>query len=269
LPSGVTLAGNAGSLLVNLTIGPTGNGPAVVAVTLRDPQGTTVENAAVRLRATPPGGAAPVEIALDTRGGRYTGLMDLGAAGAWKLEALVTPSGGMPATATFALQLPTGGAATLLAGADAAMNRLTSLRERQSIGSGGPVVTTEYEWSAPDKTRLKSDTGNETLVVGTRRFDRTNGGQWIESAWPYPEGYRWPDYAFAKTAAEVTLLGQEAVDGINCWVITFLDTTADARITLWIGVDDNLIHQQRMFAVGHYMQSRFSDFNVPIEIAVP
>ena len=70
----MTLAGSAGTLLVDLTIGPTGNGPAVVAVTLRDPQGVTVENAAVRLRATPPGGGAPAEVALDARGGRYTGL---------------------------------------------------------------------------------------------------------------------------------------------------------------------------------------------------
>jgi copper transport protein len=269
LPSGVTLGGSAGTLLVNLTIGPTGNGPAVVAATLRDARGETVENAAVRLRATAPGGAAPVEVALDAIGGRYTGLVDLGNPGAWKLEALVTPPGGAPATATFALQLPTGGATTLLAGADAAMNRLTSLRERQSIASDGPTITTEYAWTAPDRTRLSSDAGNEMIVVGTRRFDRAGSGQWIESAWPEAGGYRWPVYTFAKTAAEVTLLGRETVEGVDCWAITFLDTTADARITLWIGVDDSLIRQQRMFSVGHYMQSRFYDFNVPIAIAAP
>jgi copper transport protein len=269
LPSGVTLAGSAGPLLVNLTIGPTGSGPAVVAATLRDPQGATVENAAVRLRATPPGGAAPVEVALDATGGRYTGLVDLARPGAWTLEALVTPPGGAPATATFALQLPTGGAMSLLAGADAAMNRLTSLRERQVLSSGDTAITTEYEWSAPDRMRLRSDTGNETTVVGTRRFDRANGGQWIESPWPEAEGYRWPQSILANTAAEVTLLGRETIEGVDCWVITFLDTTADARITLWIGVDDSLIRQQRMFAIGHYMQSRFYDFNVPIEINAP
>lgn len=269
LPGGVTLAGSAGPFLVNLTIGPTGNGPAVIAATLRDPQGNPVENAAVTLRATPPGGGARVDAVLDVRGGRYTGLIDLGLVGAWKLETLVTPAGGTPASTTFALQLPSGGATTLLAGADAAMNRLTSLRERQSIGAGDVSVTTDYEWSAPDKLRLRADVGSETIVVGTRRFDRTGNGPWIESVWPDAGGYRWPSFTQAKTAAEVTLLGREEIDGVSCWVVAFLDTTSDARTTVWIGVDDNLIRQQRMFAVGHYMNSRFTDFNSPIAIAAP
>jgi hypothetical protein len=208
-------------------------------------------------------------VALDARGGRYTGLVDLGRDGPWTLEALVTPPGGAPATATFALQLPTGGATALLAGADAAMSRLASLRERQSIGAGGPAITTTYEWAAPDRTRQVSDNGSETIVVGTRRFDRSGNGQWLESSWPEQGGYRWPQFTFAKTAAEVTLLGREPVDGVDCWVITFRDTTADARLTLWIGVEDSLIRQQRMFAIGHYMQSRFFDYDVPIAIDVP
>ncbi len=268
-PVGVTLASSAGELLVNLTIGPTGNGPAVIAATLRGPQGLTVENAAVTLRATPPGGAAPTEVRLDARGGRYTGLVDLGIAGAWKLEVVVTPAGGAAATATFALQLPSGGAATLLAGADAAMNRLTSLRERETIGAGGPAVTTDYEWSAPDRFHLKADVGSETIVVGKQRFDRSGTGPWLPSEWPEPQGYRWPQFGFAKNAAEVTLLGREDVEGVSCWIVTFLDTTADARYTLWIGVDDSRIRQQRMYAVGHYMQSRYYDFNVPITITAP
>ena len=158
---------------------------------------------------------------------------------------------------------------SLLAGADAAMNKLTSLRERQAIAAGGTPVTTVYEWAAPDRLRTTSDVGGAMIVVGTRRFDRAGNGQWLENTWPEPGGYRWPQFIFAKTAAEVTLLGREQVDGIDCWVVTFLDTAADARITLWIGVDDSLIRQQRMYAIGHYMQSTFYDFNVPIAIEVP
>lgn len=267
--SGVTLGGSAGTLLVNLTIGPTGNGPAVVAATLRDPQGTPVENATVALRATPPGGAAPLNVPLEARGGRYTGLADLGAPGAWKLEAVVTPAGGAAATATFALQLPTGGAATLLAGADAAMNRLTSLRERETIGAGGPAVTIEYAWVAPDKLQLRADTGSETIVVGKRRFDRTGNGAWLPSDWPDPQGYRWPQFAFARNAAEVTLLGRETVDGVDCWVVAFLDTTDDVRYTFWIGQADSRIYRQRMFTVGHYMESRYFDFDAPITVVAP
>ena len=75
--------------------------------------------------------------------------------------------------------------------------------------------------------------------------------------------------AAAPAAAEVTILGREDVDGANCWIIAFLDTSTAARYTLWIGAQDSLIRQQRMFATGHYMQSRFSDFNAPIAITPP
>ena len=67
----------------------------------------------------------------------------------------------------------------------------------------------------------------------------------------------------------MTLLTREVIDGVACWVVTFLDAASDARITVWIGMDDSLIRQQRMFAVGHYMRSTFYAFNAPIAIDVP
>lgn len=264
----VTLAAAAGATLVDLTIGPTGNGPAVLSILLRDPVGATIDSATVTLRLAPPDGAAPQEVPLVPRGGRYTGLGELAKTGAWRIEALVTSPGGVTERATFALDLPTGGARSLLAQSDLAMNRLTSLGERQMINSGGPVVTTYYQWSAPDRLRLRSDAGSETIVVGKRRFDRASGA-WIASDWGDPAGYRWPVYEYARTAAEVTLLGRETIDGVPCWVISFLDTPSGGRFTAWIGIDDGLIRRQRMFAVGHYMESVFYDFNAPVTIEAP
>ncbi len=265
----VTLAANAGTTLVNLTLGPTGNGPTVLAVILRDPSGTTIENATVALRLLPPDGATPQDVALTGRGGRFTGLGDLDRYGPWRIEATVTPQGAAAARATFALDLPSGGARSILAASDAAMNRLTGLRERQSIGAGGTPTVTTYEWAAPDRLRLTADTGGETIIIAKRRFDRVGGGQWVASEWPEPSGYRWPQYAFAKSAVEVTILGREQIDGVPCWKLAFLDSAGDARVTLWIGEQDGLVRQQRMFSVGHYMESRFTDFNIPIAIEAP
>ena len=59
------------------------------------------------------------------------------------------------------------------------------------------------------------------------------------------------------------------ITSIDPSIIAFLDTSTAARYTLWIGAQDSLIRQQRMFATGHYMQSRFSDFNAPIAITPP
>ena len=264
----VTLAAAAGPTLINLSIGPTGNGPAVLSATLRDPSGVALDDAVVALRLIPPAGGAAQDVSLTARGGRYTGLGDLAAIGGWRIEASVTPRGGTTDRATFALDLPTGGARTILAQSDLAMNRLTGLSERQTIDAGGPPVTTYYQWLAPDRLRLRSDVGGETIIIGKRRFDRGSGG-WIPSEWPDPAGYRWPDYAYARTAAEVTLLRRETIDGTPCWVIGFLDTPSGGRMTLWIGEADGLVRRQQMFAVGHYMESVFSDFNAPATIETP
>lgn len=264
----VTIAGAAGTTLVDLTIGPTGSGPAVLSVTLRDPSGVTLDDAAVTLRLTPPESGTPQDVPLTARGGRYTGLGDLARIGAWQIVASVTPPGGTTAQVTFALDLPTGGARMILAQSDLAMNRLTSLSERQMIGAGGPAITTYYQWAAPDRLRLRSDAGSETIIIGKQRYDRASGN-WIPSAWPDPGGYRWPIYDYARTAAEVTLLRRETIEDTPCWVLSFLDTPSGGRITLWIGEADGLVRRQQMFAVGHYMESVFSDFNAPVTITAP
>jgi len=264
----VTIAGAAGTTLVDLTIGPTGSGPAVLSVILRDPSGVTIDDAVVALRLMPPDSGTPQDVPLTARGGRYTGLGDLARIGAWRIVASVTPRGGTADQATFALNLPTGGARTILAQSDLAMNRLTSLSERQMIGAGGPTTTTYYQWAAPDRLRLRSDAGSETIIIGKQRFDRTSGS-WIPSAWPDAGGYRWPIYEYARTAAEVTLLRRETLEGTPCWVLSFLDTPSGGRLTLWIGEADGLVRRQQMFAVGHYMESVFSDFNAPVTITAP
>lgn len=265
----VTLAANAGELLVTLRIGPAENGPAVLSATVQDAQGTAIDDATVRLRLVPPDGGAPQDVPLVARNGRYLGLGDLERDGRWQIEASVAAREGAAGTALFGLSLPTGGARPLLAAADAAMNRLTALRERQILSSGGSSVTMDFEFATPDRLRLKVSGGSETGAVGTRRFDRAPGGQWLSSSWPAPGGYRWPEYAHARTASEVTILGREDVDGEPCWIVAFLDNESGARFTFWIGERDSLVRRQRMFATGHYMESRFYDFNAPITIEAP
>jgi hypothetical protein len=227
-----------------------------------------VTDAAVTLRLTPPDGGAPRDVPLTPGGGRFAGSADLSAPGPWRIEARVSPAGVAPATATFALTLPAGGARPLLAWADAAMNHLSSLRERQTVSSGGPSVAATYEYVAPDRLHLATDQG-ETIAIGKRRFDRTTGQPWEESAWPEDAGYRWPRYDLASTAGEVTLLGEEDVDGQTCWIVAFLDGQTGARYTVWIGERDHLLHREQMMATGHYMESVFDDFDAPLAIQPP
>lgn len=265
----VTLAANAGDLLVTLTVGPAENGPAVLAVAVLDARAEAVDDAVVRLRLFPPDGGAPQEVALAPRSGRYYGLGDLARPGPWRIEADVARPGGPGGTARYALELPTGGARLLLARADRAMNRLSSLRERQTLGDGRTTVTTDYEYAAPDRLRLRNSAGGETIAAGARRFDRPAGGEWSAGLWPDEGGYRWPKYDYARTATEVTILGREDVDGVPCWVVAFFDPENNARFTFWIGEADALVRRQTMLYTGHFMDSRFFDFNAPIAIEPP
>lgn len=268
VPNETTLAANAGPLLVALTIGPTESGPAVLSATVQDPVGAAVGDATVRLRLTREGDGATQEVPLTARAGRYVGLGELGQAGLWRIEADVAAPAGA-GTARFALELPTGGARALLARADTAMNRLTSLRERETIETGAATVITEYEFVAPDRSRLRVNSGSETIAIGARRFDRGPNGLWVAGNWPLDGGYRWPRYEFARTAAEATILGREEVDGESSWIVAFLNRESGERYISWIGERDFLIRRQRMFFTGHYMDTRFSDFNAPIAIEAP
>lgn len=267
---GVTLAGHAGPTLVALTIGPTENGPALVTARLEDIGGQAILAADVRLRASRAGGdGGSTETALVARGGRFLGSLDMSAPGKWHLEVTVTIPGAPPGVALFDIALPTGGARYLLSLADAAMNRLRSLRERQTLSGGSAPVAIDYQYAAPDRIAIRMADGAETIGIGQRRYSRLPGEAWKAEPWPDPGGFRWPDYKYAATAADVVLLGEEVREGVRCWVVTFATPENGARYIFWIGVDDALVRATRMIAPGHYMDAVLSDFDGPVTITEP
>lgn len=266
---GVTLADHAGPTLVTLTIGPTTSGPAVITARLQDAGGQALEAASVRFSASLAGTDTRVDTLLSARGGRFIGSADLTRPGTWRLSVAVTPESSPAGTASFTIVLPTGGARFLLAQADAAMNRLRSARERQSISAGGPPEVIEYQYQAPDRVLMRLRDGSETIGVSERRFTRATGGAWSAEPWPDPGGFRWPDYQYAQVATEVTLLGEEHREGVHCWVVAFATPANGARYTFWIGVDDSLVRAVRMIAPGHYMDATLSDFDAPVTITAP
>ncbi|MBX5445261.1 CopD family protein [Sphaerobacter sp.] len=269
----VTLAQNAGSTLVTLSLDPAMPGANQAVVSLLDSTGNPVTDARVRVRARPSdGGGASAVTQMEAENGRFRGTVILAPAGAWHLEVLVTLPGQPEVAAPFDLTLPLPDAGALLSLADQAMNGLHSLREHNELGNGGATVVTEFRYAAPDRMHSIVQTPTvrrETIAIGDRRFDREGNGPWQESPWPEPGGYRWPAYNFAGSATEVSVLGREELDGVDCFVVAFLDPASGARFRLWIGTTDYLIRQQVMMAPGHYMTSVFSDFNAPVTIEEP
>ena len=269
----VTLAQNAGSTLVTLAIDPAMPGANQAVVSLMDSSGNAVTDARVRLRARPSDGDGASSVTqMEAENGRYRGTVILTPPGAWHLEVLVTLPDQPEAAAPFDLTVPVPDAGAILSLADQAMNGLRSLREHNELGNGGATVVTEFRYAAPDRMHSIVQTPTvhrETIAIGDRRFDREGTGPWQESAWPARGGYRWPAYDFATDATEVTVLGREEIDGVDCFVVAFLDPASGARFRLWIGTTDYLVRQQVMMAPGHYMTSVFSDFNAPVTIEEP
>ncbi|MDI3341260.1 MAG: copper resistance protein CopC [Sphaerobacter sp.] len=268
----LTLAQNAGPTLVTLALDPAVPGANQVVVSLQDAVGAPVVDARVRIRTRPGSGQGPsAATQMEAADGRYRATVLLAPPGTWHLEVLVTLPGQPEVAAPFDLTVPTPGAGALLSLAEQTMNRLQSLREHNELTSGGPVVTTEFTYAAPDRMRAVIDAPSgrrETIAVGDRRFDREGDGPWQETPWPSGR-YQWPRFAFTATATEVTVLGQETIDGVDCFVVALRDSAANARFRLWIGTEDHLIHRLVMMATGHYMTSVYRDFNAPLPIEAP
>ncbi|MBI2862890.1 MAG: copper resistance protein CopC [Chloroflexi bacterium] len=267
----VTLAQNAGEVLVTLELSPGALGPNTVAVMLRDPVGQPVVGATVRLRATPPadiGGSVTVSPLDGQKDGRYIGKMAVPSPGRWRLEVVVSRAGIEESSAAFDLALPVAGAKEIMALADETMDRLHTLVEENSLTSGGPVILTHLEYAAPDRMHITVADDGESYLIGKRRYDRVPGGPWQAGEIP-GDGIRWPDWQYSRVATDVTLLGREELNGVECFVVSFLDPSFNGRYRFWIDTHDYLVRKLTMMATGHYMTSTFSGFDAPISIDAP
>lgn len=273
----LTLASNAGTLLVTLSLAPAEPGVNQFTVVVQDSRGNPVERAQVSLQAMPPPdvGLTPVLVPLESGSSSYRGQLVIPTAGRWAFHVIVRPSEtAREEKATFELDLPIPGARLLLEQVDAAMNRLRSAIEIFELTSGGPTVRTTAEYQAPDRLRYVIETPGQqtttTIVVNDRRYDRIGNGPWSVSPWPSSTPFRWPNYQYARTASEIVLLGEETVDGVRCYVIGFLDQPSGARFRAWVGRHDFLMRRYEMMAPGHYMVASLRAFDDPnIRIDVP
>ncbi len=268
--AGLTLANHAGPLLATLTLSPAEPGVNQVSVLLQDSRARPIDDAEVYLEVAPVDAASstPARVQLKRASDDFRGQVVLSASGRWSLQVAVRlPAASQEQRAEFEFEVPVPGARLILEQADAAMNRLDSVVEYSELTSGGPIVRTTAAYQAPNRLRYVVETPGRkpstTVVVGNRRYDRIDDGPWSVSPWPGTEPFRWPDYRFAQTASEIVLLGRESVDGVECYVVSFLDSPSGARYRLWISTTDYLIRRYEMMAVGHYMTARFDSFDAP------
>ncbi|MBO0687712.1 MAG: hypothetical protein J2P45_31575, partial [Candidatus Dormibacteraeota bacterium] len=203
-PGDLTLASNAGQVLVALSLRPGGPGRNQLLIYLQPPDG---EAAAAHLPVSVRiGGTLHAAGPCGQACRRLTTLLQGGEA----LQVLVGGAQGGEARFTLpALPAPSG--ADLLLQAEQRMRQLQTYQAQETLGPARPPLAVSYTYQAPDRVSLQTSAGFERVVVGLAGYSREGSrGPWQVQKLTEPivaDSFVW-DYA--KPSA-VRVLGEEVV----------------------------------------------------------
>ena len=260
----LTFGGNAGAVLVGLTLRPGEPGRNEVLVYLLPLEG---EQAAAGI---------PARIAVD--GGATEPMQDCGPtcrrtelelSGGETLR--VTIGGSSGGTAVFRTPaLPASSGRGLLLRTQAQIHALDSYRMQEELSSGGPTIRSEYAFVAPDLARIDVEESSTTVFVGDTRYLREGTGPWQVQRNTPPLSvpiFIWDSF---RPWVDPRIVDSELVDGRTARVLSFFGASGGtpAWFRLWIG-GDGLVLQAQMRAQGHFMEQRYGDFDAPIQIQPP
>ncbi|MGH2591266.1 MAG: CopD family protein, partial [Actinomycetota bacterium] len=263
----LTLGGDAGQVLVGLTIRPARPGPNEALVYLLPLDG---EDAAAGIPATLRVGGRSIQMEscgitcrraeLDLQGGEAL-FVDVG-----------TDVGG---TASFRLpDLPAPDGSAVFRSSQARMHELRSYRLDEVLSSGLADVRASYAFLAPDSFTARvfrqGAVVSETVSIGGTRYLRSSP----ESPWKKQTGgpgldvprFVWDSFM---PAVATRIIGSERVQGIRTEVVAFSGSgSLPIWFRLWID-EQGLIRRAEMRAQGHFMDHRYFDFDAPIDIEPP
>jgi hypothetical protein len=175
------------------------------------------------------------------------------------------PGGNTSATLELPGTVPASGHA-LLARANATMKDLRSLRMDETLSDGvSAPLSASYELLAPDRMRVDTSFGEKSVLIGDQRYDFLDG-QWIASSIPNDPV---PSYVWER-AGQPRIVGKDTVDGTPVTILSVYAASPDYPTWYRLYVaDDGRVLRDDMLGESHFMQQRFYDFDVPLEIEVP
>jgi copper transport protein len=161
-----------------------------------------------------------------------------------------------PVTAT--VRLPPAGApdgTNLLDGATQNFRDLHSLRVLNILESSpGHAVTTHFTVQAPDRLAFAVRGGASARIIGTTRWDRQPGRDWVRSEAPRSKV---PDAFWAPGAEAVYVAGQ---DGTTT-ELTLVLPGGPTFFRLWVDRATDQVVRLRMITAAHFMSEREYDQN--------
>jgi copper transport protein len=128
-------------------------------------------------------------------------------------------------------------------------------------------VTTVYTMVSPNRLSYRNIGGGESVIIGTRRWDRAPGADWVRSRQFPPLSQPAPFWSPTVTNAHV--LRTARVDGRPVWVVSFLDPSTPAWFTAWVDRSSYRTLRLEMVATAHFMHDRDGPFNAPVRVEPP
>ena len=153
-------------------------------------------------------------------------------------------------------------AAGLVIRAGRVFNSLRSLVYEESLASSpANRVVTRFEVVAPDRLAYRIKGGQQAIVIGAHRWDRSPGGRWVPSA----------QTSLHLPAAPWSIIRDARLIGRTprLWRVAFLDPTVPAWFEIMLDRRTLRTLDMRMTAAAHFMHDRYLRFNAPLRISPP
>jgi copper transport protein len=153
-------------------------------------------------------------------------------------------------------------AAGLVIRAGRVFNSLRSLVYEESLASSPRNrVVTRFEIVAPDRLAYRIKGGQQAVVIGAHRWDRSPGGRWVPSA---QSSLHLPAAPWS-IIRDARLIGRTP----RLWRVAFLDPTVPAWFEITLDRRTLRTLDVHMTATAHFMHDRYLRFNSPLKIAPP
>jgi hypothetical protein len=154
-------------------------------------------------------------------------------------------------------------ASALVSHATSAFRRLRSVDYTERLASSPRnKVVSKFTLERPNRLMYRIRGGADGIIIGTRRWDRTNGGQWLPSpqdVTPEPEPI-WAGHFTNAFLLKVTP---------TTYVVSFLKPIGPAWFTVELDRRTLRPSALRMTAAAHFMTHRYTRFNAPRRIKPP
>jgi hypothetical protein len=256
------------------------NGPRAVALAVRRQRGrlellaTIIGQSGagdggldVSFTAVSAGEKRTVADAVPSIAGAYDATMPLPAPAPRRIIVALTGHGAVNRAAfTLPSRWPVAGGA-VVAQTETAYRALRSLVTHERLASSPTqAVRTIYDAVAPNRLSFDVAGGDESIIIGSTRWDRAPGGGWqrspqspIRSITPY----------WGEPVEDAMLLGHARVNGRATDVVSFADPQTPAFFTIWVDESTHRTLRLQMTAAGHFMTHHYGPFNSKITIEPP